>query len=285
MNNHSLFSVLIAQYNNGRFLQTAIDSIKAQTYTNWEIILVDDASTDDSTELYKSYENDGRIKIYYNEENRGCGYTKKRCAELANGEIFGFLDPDDALTEDALELSVKCHEENPEAGLVYTNRIVCNESMIPYTVSKCKQVTDYSVDYFKSNTCYPISHFATFKKSVYNMTEGIDGFLKRAFDSDIYLKMCEAAPVKYLDKDLYYYRVHRGGISTYENVEKSLYWRWVGLIKMAERRGVNLEDLFVRTYVSRVKYDKLQAKINRIKEIWFVKLARKSGILKLLKLK
>jgi len=284
MNNNPLFSVLIAQYNYKRFLQTAIESVKAQTYANWEIILVDDASTEDLKELYKTYENDQRIKIFYNEKNRGTGYTKRRCAELANGEIFGFLDSDDALTNDALELSVKCHEENPEAGLVYTNRIVCNESMIPYDVSKCKQVTDYSVDYFKSKTCYPISHFATFKKSVYNKTEGIDSFINRAEDSDIYLKMCEAAPVKYLDKELYYYRVHRGGFSTYENIEKALYWRWVGLIKMSERRGVNLEDLFVRTYVSREKYDKLQAKINRIKEIRFVKLARKSGILKLLKL-
>ena len=73
-----LFSVLIANYNNGKYLMDAIDSIRRQTYTHWEIILVDDASTDNSKELYKELEKDNRIHIYYNEENRGCGYTKPR---------------------------------------------------------------------------------------------------------------------------------------------------------------------------------------------------------------
>lgn len=103
LNKTPLFSVLIANYNNGKYLMDAIDSVWRQTYTHWEIILVDDASTDNSKELYKELEKDNRIHIYYNEENRGCGYTKRRCADLANGELCGFLDPDDALTDDALE--------------------------------------------------------------------------------------------------------------------------------------------------------------------------------------
>ncbi|MBR5957742.1 MAG: glycosyltransferase family 2 protein [Salinivirgaceae bacterium] len=82
-----LFSVLIANYNNGRYLQEAVDSVRSQTYTNWEIILVDDASTDNSKELYKELEKDSHIHIFYNEENKGCGYTKRRCAELAKGEV------------------------------------------------------------------------------------------------------------------------------------------------------------------------------------------------------
>ena len=91
--NQPLFSVLITNYNNGRYLQEAIDSVLAQTYTNWEIILVDDKSTDNSFEIYEKYKDDGRFKIYYNEVNMGCGYTKHRCAELASGELCGFLDP------------------------------------------------------------------------------------------------------------------------------------------------------------------------------------------------
>ena len=95
MTNQPLFSVLIANYNNGKYLMDAIESVRQQTYTNWEIILVDDSSTDNSHELYKELEQDERIHIFLNNQNRGCGYTKHRCAELANGEICGFLDPDD----------------------------------------------------------------------------------------------------------------------------------------------------------------------------------------------
>ena len=107
MTNNPLFSVLIANYNNGKYLREAINSVYSQIYTNWEIILVDDASTDNSQEIYSELEKDDRIHIYYNEKNMGCGYTKRRCAELANGELCGFLDPDDALLPHALESHVK----------------------------------------------------------------------------------------------------------------------------------------------------------------------------------
>lgn len=88
--NQPLFSVLIANYNNGKYLMEAIESVRQQTYTNWEIILVDDASTDNSKELYKELEKDERIHIYLNEQNIGCGYTKRRCAELATGGYLSY---------------------------------------------------------------------------------------------------------------------------------------------------------------------------------------------------
>ena len=75
MKNTPLFSVLISNYNNGQYLQETIESVKAQDYTNWEIIIVDDLSTDNSIEIYKKYANDNRIKIYYNTENKGVTYT------------------------------------------------------------------------------------------------------------------------------------------------------------------------------------------------------------------
>ena len=101
-----LFSVLVANYNNGTYLQEAIDSVLAQTYDNWEVVLVDDKSTDESLAIYGKYATDKRFKIYHNDANRGCGYTKRRCAELAAGELCGFLDPDDALMPEALETAI-----------------------------------------------------------------------------------------------------------------------------------------------------------------------------------
>ena len=121
MNTSPLFSVLIANYNNGKYLMDAIESVYAQTYTNWEIILVDDASTDNSKELYKELANDSRIHIFYNDENRGCGYTKRRCAELANGELCGFLDPDDMLTNEAIEYMVNTHLLDDSLSMAYSS--------------------------------------------------------------------------------------------------------------------------------------------------------------------
>ena len=118
MTNQPLFSVLIANYNNGKYLMDAIESVRKQTYTNWEIILVDDSSTDNSHELYKELDQDERIHIFLNDQNRGCGYTKRRCAELANGEICGFFDPDDALLSEALEVMVGTHGKHPAASMI-----------------------------------------------------------------------------------------------------------------------------------------------------------------------
>lgn len=74
-----LFSILIAQYNNGKYFEDCYKSIMAQTYPNWEAIIVDDCSTDDSVEqMRKIVGNDPRFKIFVNEENKGCGYTKRR---------------------------------------------------------------------------------------------------------------------------------------------------------------------------------------------------------------
>ena len=121
MDQQPLFSVLIANFNNGRFIRDCIGSVLEQTHTCWEVIFVDDGSTDNSLEVITGFaEKDDRIKVFRNKENTGCGYTKRKCAELATGEICGFLDPDDALVENAIELSVKEHLENPNASLVYS---------------------------------------------------------------------------------------------------------------------------------------------------------------------
>ena len=71
-----LFSVLMANYNNGRYLMEAVESVYAQTYLNWEIVIVDDGSTDNSKDVYEKLGEDARIHIFYNDGNKGCAFTK-----------------------------------------------------------------------------------------------------------------------------------------------------------------------------------------------------------------
>lgn len=239
MDTTPLFSILIAQYNNGRYLQDAINSVKAQTYSNWEVILVDDASTDNSKDLYKLYENDPRIKIFYNEENRGCGYTKRRCVELATGAICGFLDPDDILTPDALRIMVNLHELNQEASLVYSNHIQTDENL-----EKRRKIEPHPIkdDYLTSNSGY-ISAFATFKRSMYLKTQGIDAKFKRAVDQDLYYKLEEVGSIIYDNSYLYIYRIHAGGISVNNNELAAFSWRLVAIIDACARRNIDFEKI------------------------------------------
>ena len=243
-----LFSVLIANYNNGKYLMEAIESVRQQTYTHWEIVLVDDASTDNSKQLYKDLEKDERIHIYYNERNMGCGYTKRRCAELAQGEICGFLDADDALTKDALVQMVHTHLANPNVGLVYSRLYETDEFLRVKGVSQGQMEIPHGSSFLEIGGC-AISHFATFKKSDYLRTEGINSGCKRAVDHDLYYKLEEVAPLLFIDVPLYYYRMGTGNnISSGIDGNKAFISDIFIMKDAAIRRGINPESVVSRRF-------------------------------------
>ncbi|MCY4781553.1 glycosyltransferase [Sphingobacterium sp. UT-1RO-CII-1] len=269
-------SILIANYNNGVYFNHCYQSLINQTSPNWEAIVIDDCSTDNSVEIIKTLiNNDHRFQFYQNKTNKGYQRTILKGIELSNHEIFARLDPDDALTSDAIELSLKTHNNNPEVGLVYSNLFICDNNLEIKSKQKAKQINELNIDYL--NFKGEISHFATFKKSIYHLTTGIDPFIKRAEDKDIYMKMCEVAPVKHIDKELYLYRKHSGGVSTNDNSEKALFWHWVALIKMAERRNINIEALFIEHYMQRKDY---LDNISRVKKSKWAKVGHKLGLFK-----
>lgn len=279
-------SILIANYNNGHFFKDCYRSLIEQTEQDWEAIVIDDASTDDSAVVIKALiGKDSRFRFFQNETNLGYQKTLVKAIGLSTATVFGRLDPDDVLEPRAIELSLKAHADSPQAGLVYSNFVFCDENLEPKSVHKGQTVTDLNRYYY--NFGAEISHFATFKKSVYYQTSGIDVSNKKAEDKDLYMKMCEAAPVKYIDEDLYLYRVHDGGISTNANGDKAYFWHWVALIKMAERRHINIEDLFLEKMVRREVYDteKEEHKNLRtlLKKSRWLKLGAKLGLFKLYK--
>ena len=136
------FSILIANYNNGKYFGDCYHSIISQTYPDWEAIIVDDCSTDDSlVQISLLIANDDRFKLVTNAKNEGCGFTKRRCADLAMGEICGFVDPDDTISSNAIELMVNAHNKHTDVALIHSNFCYCNEKMdMLYIFSKGKHV-------------------------------------------------------------------------------------------------------------------------------------------------
>lgn len=206
------FSILIANYNNGKYFKECYQSLLNQTYKNWEVIIIDDASEDNSVEIIQSLiKNDTRFKLYHNAVNEGCGFTKARCMTYAQGDLCAYLDPDDALYPEALEKVVREFIARDDVAAVYSQMMLCNESLIPKKIyAGTKQI--YNNRYFFN---YPIqlAHFFTFKREVYLRTSGINPNLKNAVDQDLYLKILEQGGVKYLKEPLYFYRLHSNGIS------------------------------------------------------------------------
>ncbi len=272
-----LFSILIAQYNNGRYFKNCYDSIVAQTYKNWEVIIVDDGSTDNSVMIMKEMiGDDARFRIEINKKNEGCGYTKRRCTELATGEICGFLDPDDAITEEALELMVAEHDKYPEAAMIYSKPFWCDENLKVQYIRESEQIENGVGNFFDLEG--RIHHFLTFKKSFYDKTTGISAYLQRAIDKDLVLKLYETGPAVLLDQPLYKYRIHTNSISMNANIDKAYFWYWVTIIDAAKRRNVNIENLFIAKALKSRREVTLEKEIARYNRSFVFKALRKIGL-------
>ena len=102
MDNLGLVSIIMPTFNSARFIKETIDSVLAQTYKNWEIIAVDNDSTDETQKIIESYK-DTRIFFYLNNCNKGQAFSRNRAIQLARGRFIAFLDSDDIWFPDKLE--------------------------------------------------------------------------------------------------------------------------------------------------------------------------------------
>ncbi len=99
-------------WNTAKFIGKSIQCVLNQTYENWELIIVDDCSTDNTDEVIKSYLKDGRIRYFKNDKNRGAAVCRNKALQEANGRWIAFLDSDDLWDLDKLEKQVRFMDEN-----------------------------------------------------------------------------------------------------------------------------------------------------------------------------
>ncbi len=118
--NFMKISIVTASYNYQDYIKDTIQSVLEQTYQDWELIIVDDCSTDNSVEVIKSFK-DNRIKLLINEENKGLKFTLKRGIENASGEWIAILESDDAIREDYLEKKAAVAAKYPDTGLIFND--------------------------------------------------------------------------------------------------------------------------------------------------------------------
>ena len=106
-----LVSIIMPSWNTANFIAESIQSVLDQTYTNWELLIVDDCSTDNTDEIVASFHDD-RIKYFHNEKNSGAALTRNKAMREARGEWIAFLDSDDLWTPDKLEHQLKFMSDN-----------------------------------------------------------------------------------------------------------------------------------------------------------------------------
>jgi glycosyltransferase involved in cell wall biosynthesis len=207
MNKRPVVSVIIICYNQAAFLPRAIDSILVQNYTDIEIILVDDGSSDHTDEVARSYEN---LKHYY-QENRGTAAARNLGAKNAVGDFILFLDADDWLLPGAICINVNYLLSNPAIALVSGAHQVYFEDIDEVWLGQRIVESDHYINMLAGNY---IGMLATvlFRTSIFNQYTFDESF-RVCEDYDLYLKIMRAHPVLHHHNILAVYRRHANNIS------------------------------------------------------------------------
>ncbi len=121
-----LVSIITPSYNAAKYIADTIQSVQAQTYTNWEMIIADDCSTDNTDEVVQNFLTDTRIRYIKNEKNSGAAETRNNAISKAQGRWIAFVDSDDIWAADKLEKHIAFMKEK-EAALSFTHYTVVDE--------------------------------------------------------------------------------------------------------------------------------------------------------------
>lgn len=144
-------------YNTGKFIAESIRSVISQTYTNWELLIVDDCSQDNTDEIVKPFLNDDRIKYFKNAKNIGTALTRNRALNEAKGEYIAFLDSDDLWLEDKLESQINFMERN-SCSFSYTKYELIDEDskLLGRLISGPKYITRKGMHHYSWPGCLTV---------------------------------------------------------------------------------------------------------------------------------
>ncbi len=243
------FSVVIPVYNvEIKWLERAIESVKKQNYTNWEICLADDCSTKKEVADYlKSVESD-KIKVAYLEKNQGISGASNAAATLATGDYIVLMDNDDAITYDALYEFLRKILET-DADIIYSDQNIID---VNDDGREPLYKPDWSLDLFLSQMY--IGHLLGFKKELFDKVGGFRSDFNGSQDYDLVLRMIEHTDnIQHVSKVLYGWRDIP--TSTATNPESKPYAQTAGLRAIQEHldrvygegkaTANETEDLFV----------------------------------------
>lgn len=242
---------MIACYNNPDLIIGTLQSVEQQTYTDWELILVEDCSTDNTLEVLQQYiqanSQKSRYKLIPLKKNGGVSFAKGTGVQHSSGEIIVICDHDDELAPNALEEIVRVHQQHPEASIVYTQHYNCDHQLTPFEITPQHGQIVYS-DILEDK----IGHLLTFKRRYYDKTPGYNPFFRVADDRDIIYKLEEVGDAIFIAKPLYYFRISaRGASRGYEGFNKSRDEKLVAIQHARERRTKSgLKQISEQAYIT-----------------------------------
>lgn len=223
-NDDNIFiSVCIYTYNRSEFLAESINSVLKQDYSNFEVVVVDDGSTEDNETVIKRLDSD-KIKFFRNDENKGRPFSRNMCIQKAGGEYVLWLGDDDLLRENTLNEYAAIIANNPEVDVIYSNiEAFDNETGQVFQLFSAE-------DYTKSNNAILENLIlgsgitdggSLVRKSLYAEVGGYDAEYLRAQDNEFWSRIAKRAKFYKNNKVVYDYRKHSSNASFGDFIDKS----------------------------------------------------------------
>lgn len=210
-----LVSVIMPSWNTAKWIGESIESVVNQTYKKWELIIVDDCSTDNTEEIVRAF-SDERIKFFKNEKNLGAALTRNRALREATGELISFLDSDDVWNPDKLEKMVKFMKDNNYVFAYHDYEKIDEESKpLNIYVTGPKIVTKRKMYHYGYPGCLAFMYSARY----YGLIQIKD--IKKNNDYAILLKLCKGANCYLLSENMAKYRIRKKSIS-HDKLRKKL---------------------------------------------------------------
>jgi glycosyltransferase involved in cell wall biosynthesis len=202
-------SVTICCYNGEKYLDATLQSVFAQTYTDLEIVVINDGSIDATEMIANKYISNGYPITYYYQPNAGLGIARNKSVELAKGEFIAILDQDDLWYPSKLEKQMVLFKDNPERGVVYSDCNFIDESGL-IKLKSCMNGKFYEGDVFSTllrDMFTPAWPTVVMRKL---LIENAGGFLSYSFaeDLDILLKIAYTSSFGVVKEVLASYRMH-----------------------------------------------------------------------------
>ena len=251
---NDLVSIIMPSYNTGRFIAETINSVISQTYTNWELIIVDDCSNDNTDDIVKQFLSDIRIKYIKNETNSGAAVSRNRALREAKGKWIAFLDSDDLWLPEKLEKQIAFMKEN-NCSYSYTNYTEIDESSVPNgrSVTGPKKITKTGMYNYCWVGCLTVMYDAE-KIGLIQIKD-----IKKNNDYAMWLKAIKKADCYLLDEYLAKYRKREGSISNH-GYAKLIKWHYKLYREAEEKNPISSAFLTGRNLVfgliKKIKYVK-----------------------------
>lgn len=216
-----LVSIIMPSYNTAKFIAESIQSVIAQTYKDWELIIVDDCSPDNTDDVIKHFLTDSRIKYLKNKENSGAAESRNRALRDAKGKWIAFLDSDDLWKPEKLEKQIEFMEKN-NYHFSYTNyaEIDVEGKRNGVIITGPPKIT--KTGFF--NYCWPGCLTVMYDREAVGPIQIAD--LKKNNDYAMWLKVCRKADCYLLDEELALYRRGRQGSVSTNSIKTMIGWHY-----------------------------------------------------------